>query len=329
MPSDAQAIPSEKIAPLCVFTPPVARRMASSAKSPGTRSASKHACASFPRCARPMRAQVSKYGLSAHALSMNVKTSMSRCAPALCLSTSPGLGVTATSKSSARWAFSAVRFANAASKCASMIAFAFSNSASALCARLLAQTGAGLPQSRQRRAGRPISVREILPPSGAITSISSSRPSASPSSSAQSRRLIDRASARTQSIASGPVFSWMAASNSVSHGASTAFTFRKPHENARSMFSVRLIAPAIFMHRHTTDAPGYRASSARCACARASLASIISDTVTRSAIALSSVLRFRPHFDLYFIRIMPAAQAARFSLSLFGVSWYNQAIQLI
>ena len=26
---------------------------------------------------------------------------------------------------------------------------------------------------------------------------------------------------------------------------------------------------------------------------------------------------------------MPAAQAARFSLSLFGVSWYNQAIQLI
>ena len=99
--------------------------------------------------------------------------------------------------------------------------------------------------------------------------------------------------------------------------------------NARSMFSVHLIAPAIFMHRHTTDAPGYRASSARCACARASLASIISDTVTSSAITLSSVLRFRPHFDLYFIRIMPAAQAARFSLSLFGVSWYNQAIELI
>lgn len=56
MPSAAHAMPREKMAPLCVLTPPVARRMAASASSPGVRRASKHA-SGFPcRKASPVRA---------------------------------------------------------------------------------------------------------------------------------------------------------------------------------------------------------------------------------------------------------------------------------
>ena len=151
---------------------------------------------------------------------MNVKTSMSRCAPALSLSTSPGRRHRHLKKRRALGVFPPSA-SQAASKCASMIAFAFSNSASALCAPASRADRHRVAAEQRRRAGRPaLRPRDLCRRPARSRRISSSRPSLAVLQRAEPP-LDCRASRGTQTSPPAPSFSWMAASNGVSHGAST------------------------------------------------------------------------------------------------------------
>ena len=95
-PAAAQKIPKVKIAPLCVFTPPVAAYIACSASMPTLRRPMKSSSAD-PSKDSPSRAVFTKKGRSASALRLKVSASISVCAPLEYRSTSPGLGVVFTS----------------------------------------------------------------------------------------------------------------------------------------------------------------------------------------------------------------------------------------
>ena len=126
---------------------------------------------------------------------------MSRCAPLLFRSTSPGLGVVSTSSMSARVQSSETRAASTEKSASVRIFRTALWSSGTLWRRREAQSRPGLPQTRQRR-GR---LRSSFFPSGVSTSRSNSRPSASRSSIARQSALSAFASASTHTNSSGPV----------------------------------------------------------------------------------------------------------------------------
>ena len=161
------------MAPLCVFTPPVALSIADSPAIPIVRSEARSFLGSSPWKAAPVAAQASIHGARARAETRKCRYSISEWEPLLSGHTSPGLSKSAASSDSAATASAAIRPADVADFSFDF-SFVFSfagldsverrRSTSAIISaspwrRQAIQTAAALPQRRQRLGGSPKSSR--------------------------------------------------------------------------------------------------------------------------------------------------------------------------
>ena len=102
LPAAALSRPKAKIAPRWVFTPPVASSISFSQAIPTGRSIINTCSGATAAVSWPMMKNFSIHGATTAVLASNEARSISRCAPALRISTSPGFGVRRTSVNSAR-----------------------------------------------------------------------------------------------------------------------------------------------------------------------------------------------------------------------------------
>ena len=167
-------------------------------------------------------------------------------------------------------------------RCAARMMVSMAQSSSCtLCARLRAHSKAGRSHNRQVRLGRPRSVRLTLSPSGRSTSMSKRRPNGDPSSMATRARFTSRASARTASRPSWPVWEWVTSRCRTGQPCSASvFSISRPScSNAQAKAGEVLCGPGMF-RPWLTRVQACRVSSSCWRVTRASRATSISSSVT-------------------------------------------------
>ena len=275
--AEAARRPSEKMAPLCAFTPPVAFSMVFSASMPSARRVGN---ASASSSFIPARAHSRKYGFSERALRSSISRLISGCDPLFRRSTRPGFGVVSASRISARTAASEMRSGSVSRRHSSILRETSFESSGTECARLRAHSNAGFPHRRQLRGGSPSAERQHFSPFLASTSRSNSRPSGSSSSMRHISRLTASASAFSGTYASGPVN----ASYKMGRAPTALCTRRTPSRNAARISVEAFMGPGIFIVRQIST--GDVSRKRFCRSARRSRASSISATVTGRAFVI-------------------------------------------